>query len=186
MTTTIKVDRLGEVMKRIKDLAKNEVLVGVPADEAGRYETNKQAKDARKARKAGEESPHQSTEGVNNAVIGYVNEFGQPEHNIPARPHLIPGVQEAEGTIVKRLLAGARKALEGDAKATDAALHSIGLAAQNAVRNKISNGPFAALADTTIADRESRGRTGQKPLIDTGQYRSSITYVIRPRGQKGS
>ncbi|GHE70035.1 hypothetical protein GCM10019059_32260 [Camelimonas fluminis] len=165
MTTTIKVDRLGEVLKRIKDLAKNQVLVGVPDSNAARRDEG---------------------EAISNAEIGYINEFGAPEANIPARQHLIPGVQEALPEVTKRLKAGAAKAMAGDKKAGDTALHAVGLAAQNAVRTKIDNGPFAALADTTIADRVARGRTGQKPLIDTGQYRNSITYVTRPRGQKGS
>jgi hypothetical protein len=70
---------------------------------------------------------------------------------------------------------------------------------QNAVRTKITDGPFAPLADSTLRARARRGRKGAvaelksraqgnapnnanaKPLIDTGQLRKSITYVVRKK-----
>ena len=75
------------------------------------------------------------------------------------------------------------RALKGDADAGDKALHSAGLIAQNAVRNKITEGPFVPLAPMTLAKRKARGRTGEKPLIDSGAYRNAQTYVIRPKGE---
>jgi hypothetical protein len=38
---------------------------------------------------------------------------------------------------------------------------------------------FAPLAAATLAARRRKGRTGTKPLIDTGQLRRAITYVLR-------
>jgi hypothetical protein len=38
------------------------------------------------------------------------------------------------------------------------------------------------LAERTLAARKARGRTGEKPLIDTGQLRNAVTFVVQARG----
>jgi len=163
---TMTKDDVDAILKQIRALTKQEVLIGVPDENAGRQPEQ------------GEEQ-----EPISNAEIGYVMEFGLPEKNIPARPHLVPGVEEAKDKLGDVLQAGAMKALSGDKQAADIALNKAGLVGQNAVRNKITEGPFVPLAPKTLADRKRRGRTGEKPLIDTGAYRNSITYVIRPKGK---
>jgi hypothetical protein len=154
----------------IRALTKNETLVGVPAENAGR-----QPED-------GEARP------LNNAEIGYIQEFGSTiegaegeAYAIPPRPHLRPGIEDARDKIAKVLGKGVLGALKGDQDAPDKALHAAGLIGQNAVRNKITEGPFVPLAPMTLAKRRARGRSGTKPLIDTGAYRNSQTYVVRPK-----
>lgn len=116
---------------------------------------------------------------MNNATIGYIMENGSPAANIPERPHLIPGVQEAREDIADQLEGGARAILEGRETDANRVLHRVGLVAQNAVRRKIDEGPFDPLSPVTLSKRRKRGRTGTKPLIDTAQYRNAITYVVR-------
>jgi hypothetical protein len=65
----------------------------------------------------------------------------------------------------------------------DIAQNKAGLIAESSVRKKINEGPFEPLAPKTLQERKRRGRTGEKPLIDTGQLRNSVTYVIRPKGK---
>ncbi|MFJ6322265.1 MULTISPECIES: hypothetical protein [unclassified Rhizobium] len=163
---TMTKDAVDDILKQIRALTKQEVLIGVPDENAGRQP---------------EEGEKQ--EPISNAEIGYVMEFGLPEKNIPARPHLVPGVEEATDQLGNILQAGAEKALSGDKEAIDLALNKAGLAGQNAVRKKVNEGPFQELSEKTLAARRRRGRTGEKPLIDTGQYRNSLTYVIRPKGK---
>ena len=155
------------VLDRIKALTKSEVLVGIPDANAART-------DAEDAEKKGEP--------INNAGLGYVHEFGIPEKNIPARPFLFPGVSDAKDRIAKVLSNGARKVLSGDAGAGDAALTKVGLIAETSVKSRIDEGPFVPLAPVTIAQRKRRGRTGEKPLIDTAQMQRSVTHVVRPKG----
>lgn len=157
MTVTITKDRVADVLKQVKALTAQEVLVGVPAENAGRNDGD----------------------AINNAEIGYVQEFGAPERNIPARPFLLPGVEEAMPKIIDRMKAGGAKALSGDPGAASKTLNAVGLMAQNAVRAKINEGIPPPLSPRTLADRRARGRTGEKPLIDTGQLRNSVTYVVR-------
>lgn len=159
-------DKVDQILKSIRSLTKTEVLVGVPDINAGR-----------------DPEPGEGGQPLSNAEIGYLMETGVPEKNIPARPFLIPGVREAVEPIGKQMESGARKSLTGDTQAIDATMNKVGLIAQNAVRMKITDGPFAPLAPKTLAKRRAKGRTGEKPLLDTGQLRQSITYVIRPKGR---
>lgn len=159
-------DVFDDVLKQIRALTKQEVLIGVPDENAGR-----------------EPEEGETKEPISNAEIGYVMEFGLPEKNIPARPHLVPGVRDATDELGDALQNGAMKALAGDKQAADIALNKAGLIGQNAVRKKVTEGPFDPLAPKTLAERKRRGRTGEKPLIDTGQYRNSLTYVVRPKGK---
>jgi hypothetical protein len=163
---TMTKDAVDQVIKQIRTLTKSEVLIGVPDINAGR-----------------DPEPGEEKQPLSNAEIGYLMEAGIPEKNVPARPFLVPGVQNATDQIGKQMEAGARKALSGDKEAVDQALNKAGLIGQNEVRKKITDGPFLELADRTLAERRRRGRTGEKPLIDTGQLRNSITYVIRPKGK---
>ncbi|GAC1042262.1 hypothetical protein [Rhizobium sp. No.120] len=163
---TMTKDAFDDVLKSIRSLTKQEVLIGVPDENAGR-----QPEEGEKE------------EPISNAEIGYVMEFGLPEKNIPARPHLVPGVEAATGQLGNILQAGAEKALAGDKQAVDIALNKAGLAGQNSVRKKVNEGPFQELSEKTLAARKRRGRTGEKPLLDTLQYLKSLTYVIRPKGK---
>ena len=91
-------------------------------------------------------------------------------------------------------------ALDGDQAKMGRALDSVGIAAQRSVQRKMSDGPFTPIAEETKAARLRRKAAFQKagegrrakmmakylagdftPLIDTGQLRSAITYVIRNR-----
>lgn len=154
---TVKIDKTRQLVERINLLANNRVMVGIP-----------QAKDSR--REAGK---------LGNAEIGYIMENGAPEVNITARPHLKPGVRDAQSRVTDLLKQAGRLALEGRPDAVTRAYHAVGLTVQSAIKARIRAGIPPPLADSTLAARRRRGRTGTKPLIDTGQYLAAITYVIQ-------
>jgi hypothetical protein len=149
-----------KLRQKFHAMALQDVLIGIPSDKAARKE------------EGGE---------LNNATIGYIMEHGAPEMNIPARPHLIPGVEAVTEKMAKALGAAAKASLLGDPTAVGKALNRVGLIGQNSVKAMINAGPPPMLAAGTLAARHRRGRTGTKPLIDTGQYRNSITYVLRSK-----
>jgi hypothetical protein len=159
-------DRLGDFLKTLRLITQNEVLVGIPAEAADRKP---------------DPDEHRP---LNNAEIGYILEHGAPEANIPARPHLVIGIQTEQDKIEKALRMGAEKALSGDAAGLAGSLVAAGLVGERAVKKKITDGPFVPLAPMTIAKRKAKGRTSEKPLIDTGQYRNAITSVVRPRSKR--
>lgn len=157
MTVRVTVDVTKKFEEQMKALMKRSVFVGIPQD--------KNARD---------DGP------IKNATLGYINEFGSPAQNIPARPFLIPGVKAA-GEKVSKILGKASVDLNGN---VDSALDKAGLVAQSTVKSRIVNSvDIQGLSEATIkarSRRKSRRRTGvMKPLIDTGQMLNSITYEIR-------
>ncbi|VXB24879.1 putative bacteriophage protein [Burkholderia sp. 8Y] len=156
MTAKITRDKVASVIKAVSDLATKDVLVGIP--------------DSAPERKDGEP--------ISNAQIGYIQEHGAPAANIPARPFLVPGVRDAQDKIGERLGKGAKAALNGQDQA-EQTLNAAGLIGQNAARAKINSNIQPKLADSTIAARLARGVTRTNTLVDTGQLRNSITYVVR-------
>lgn len=100
-----------------------------------------------------------------NAGIGYLNEYGSPEQNIPPRPHG-PGVKSAEEQTVPQLKTAAQAALDGNAAGAERALNRAGTLAANGVRRYMTITGFTPLADSTVearARRGARGNTGTCP-----------------------
>lgn len=161
MTVKILKDDVAKVLASIQELANKQVMVGIPATKAERTEGDK--------------------EPTNNAQLGYLHEFGSPKANIPARPFLNPGIARVQESINGHLEKAAKAAMDVNQEKVDVELNATGLIAQAGARNEITNGDLAPLATSTLAARRRRGRTGDKPLIDTGQLRNSITYVIRKK-----
>ncbi|KWE70550.1 hypothetical protein WL77_12160 [Burkholderia ubonensis] len=153
-------DRLDEILKSIAGLVQKEVLVGVPDSTAGRKDQG---------------------EPLSNAEIGYILENGSPANNIPARQHLVPGVQDARPKFEPQLQKGVEAALDGDLEKVERSLNRAGLVAQNSVRAKVNSNIQPKLADSTLAARRRRGVMRENTLVDTAQYRNSITYVVRKK-----
>lgn len=158
----IKIDRVAQVLKGLKELSETKVLVGIPSTKAMRQD-----------------------EPITNAAIGYINEHGSPEANIPARPHMVPGIRSVKDQIVGMMLKAGRFALDGQASKVRATLNAVGSVASNAVKAKLTAGLTPPLAQSTIAGRmrrhKNRKDTNPKPLIDTGKYLRAITWVLRKR-----
>lgn len=153
-------DNVKGVLESIACLAKQDVLIGIPQEKADRRGKG---------------------DAMNNATLGYIHEFGSPAANIPARPFLIPGVREAIPKAMSHLRGAAKAAMADKKGEFEAKLGAAGMVAQNTVRAKINSGIVPALAESTLAARRRRGRTGEVPLIDTGSMRNSISYVIRKK-----
>lgn len=182
-------DDVARVFASINELIGKQVLVGIPEKTAGRDEDE-------------DEGP------INNARLGYIHEFGSPRANIPARPFLIPGVEKAKDNVLVPLKKAAELTMAADSKGADQALQVVGLIAQASARNEISTAAFVPLKPETIANRfrsrdtksmrkgeikylelvdggmspgDAQAVTGIKALINTGQLRNSITFVVRRR-----
>lgn len=156
---TIKFDKIKKVADSMRTLAENSVLVGVPQEKSPR-----------------EDGP------ITNAVIGYLQETGVPENNLPARPHLVPGVNDSRGEWLPRMRDATKASFEGRLSAVTGNLNAAGLTAQNAVRKKIQDGIEPELAESTIAARMRKNKKAAAvftPLINTGNYIKSIIYVLR-------
>jgi len=179
------IDNVGGLLARVAELTTSDVLVGVP--------------EAKGARKDGQ---------ITNASLAYIHEFGSPASNIPARPFLFPGVRKIRPQAIAMLKQGAIDALNGSGKSVSQTLNSVGMLARNSVVNEITDPDpaFVPLRPATIRARLRRTAAGRRkikqlkakgialttwaetivdgsanihPLIDTGQLRAAITYVVR-------
>jgi hypothetical protein len=166
-----------------------EVLVGVPSDTSDRPK----------------ELAPQDADAITNAALAYIHDQGAPEARIPQREFMRPGIADARPEIERRLASAMRAAMRGNALVAEQAMHQAGIVAQSAIRNRIDAGIPPPLADYTLRKRNARTKKGSKsaqiemqrraeglapstqyakPLIDTGELRKSITYVIRSRRRR--
>lgn len=156
-----------DIEAAIRALAKKRLYIGVP-----------QEKDPRPG------------EPIGNASLAYIHNLGSPARNIPARPHLVPGVEAALPEIIGYLQAAATAALAGDLAGIDRELTKAGITGVNSVRSTMQAGIPPPLQPTTVARRRVRtpGSSYRRqavtaadvtPLIDTGSLLSAYTYVIK-------
>lgn len=139
-------------------IAKKSVFVGVPAETA---------------------EPRQD-EPINNATLAYINQNGSPAQNIPARPFMTIGMNEAKRPATEQLEKGAKKFLKSKEPNDIAiALGRAGFVAENAIKRAINSNIQPALAPTTLVARKRKGQTRENTLVVTGALRNSIRYVIR-------
>jgi hypothetical protein len=159
MKVSVKVvtDNTELVKRAIRALAGTEVLVGYPED-----------KDVK--RRGNEPS---------NAELAYIHNFGAPAANIPPRPFLEPGVEKVQEKIGRQLTKTAEAVFDGSAAGVSQGFNAAGLTAQAGIRNYMTNGDFEGLKASTLAARKRRRFKGTKPLIETGQLRAAVNYVIR-------
>lgn len=168
----VKVKSSDAVLKALAKLKKTEVLVGIPADSEPREDTP-----------------------LTNATLGFIHENGSPASGIPARPFLVPGVAHGRPEIREHLEAAVKAAYRGKARESSAELERAGSVAESAVKREITTADFAPLKASTIARRNASRNTtskrsnedvrsdefgqGIRPLINTGQLRNSITYIVK-------
>lgn len=156
-------DNLPALGRSLANLTDQQVLAGVPAEKTQRDVEDRVIPE------------------ITNAALAYIHNFGSPTQNIPPREFMYSGIANVKDEVTVHMSRAAQAALTGDKTLVDRHLHAAGLTAQNGIRRKITTGPFAPLAASTLAARRRRGHTGTRPLIDTGQLRASISYVIRGR-----
>lgn len=169
-TSALKVvtDNTELLRKALAALTESAVLVGVP-EEDGQREPDKE----------GGKTPQ-----VTNAIIGYVMEFGSPKMNVPARPTLFPGVRDAQSAVTRYLGQAARYALKGESDGVERGLAAAGSTASQSVKSKINSNVPPELSERTLQARQRRGVTRTNTLVDTGQFRNSITYVLILKGSR--
>jgi hypothetical protein len=145
---------MAEGLRLLSDLR---VMVGVPEDKSQRRDGD----------------------AISNAALLYVHENGAPEVGIPARPTLKPGVRDARVEIERRLKLAGQAALEGRPSSVRNQFAAAGQAGASAVKAKINSNVGPPLAPSTLAARKRRGVKRTNTLVDTGQMRNAVTYVVR-------
>lgn len=183
---------LADVLAAVQALARSEVLVGFPED------TTERDKD-----------PNDKPEdrGITNAALGYIHDNGIPEVGIPARPFMLEGIKRAQGQIEQYLEGALSAAAQGKVAVAEGQLQGAGMAAKLSIQKRINEGIPPPLSEYTLKKRAARGKGSlvakaaqmeldrrdkglppsldvAKPLVDTGQLRNAVNYVIRPRAAR--
>lgn len=156
VTVASGVDRFAEIQNQLADLAKKEVLVGIPAEN----------KDRR------------NSDEVNNAALLYLHTYGSPLRQIPARPVLEPAIEDKKEIIGRWLGAAAKAALGGNAAKARDKLMRAGLIGKAAAKRWFDNPKNGWPRNS---ERTIRAKGSDKPLVDTDQMRKAITHVLRDK-----
>jgi hypothetical protein len=147
-------DSLAKMRASLQQLAKKKVYVGVPEDHT--------------ARQSGE---------ATNAQLVYLHTNGSPLRGIPARPIIEPALAASDNKqlITKQLGEAARAVLAHKPDQTSQHLNQAGILGSNAAKRWFtdSRNGWAPDAPSTIKRKGS-----DRPLVDTGQMRRSITFLV--------
>ena len=173
---SIPVDKVKEVWDDFKVFADKRVLVGVPEEASGRGKG-----------------------GITNAALAYIHDNGSPRKGIPARKFMTPGVEKVQGVVNEQLLVAAKAKMADDEDGFERELHKVGLTVQSSIKKVINEGVgFTPLKRSTLLGRTAKRKNAWKgskekreeimgsmhPLVDTGQLRNSILYVIEDRASE--
>lgn len=166
MSSSVRVADRGSsaLAAALRALAGSRVRVGVLAD-APKKTGTRTGKSGRQIQQA-----------ATLAEVAAAHEFGTDQ--IPQRSFIRATVdlKAAEITALQEKLA----AQVAEGKITpEVALERFGVTVQGMIQARIAEGIGPALAPETI-----RRKGSSKPLVDTGQLRSSITYQVTPGGSR--
>lgn len=136
---------------RLRDIGKPKVYIGVPSSK----------------------NPIHKDSGINMATLLAIHTLGAPSKGIPQRDAIRPPLINNAQRYTDLMAQGIRNAI-ANKEDPSVVYEKIGIVASNDVKQYFIEGNFKPLADATV-DRKG----SSKPLIDTGELRSSITYEVR-------
>jgi len=114
-------------------------------------------------------------EGTPIALVAAVHEYGTQDGHIPERPWLRNTIRNHLDDYKRLNRINVIKALQGKME-PDAALEQLGMMAKGHVQQFIADNDYKLNPNT----EKAKGST--KALIDSGNFRQSINYVIEPEG----
>lgn len=157
-------DNYKKVMKGLDFLEKSGVYVGIPESETSR--------------------PDDKT--VTNAELLFIHTNGSPVNNVPARPVIEPALEKDSDRLSKMMEKVVLSALENDFEKAEKNLKLTGMRGQNVSRAWFTDPENKWPPNSPSVERAKRkkGSTNPRPLIDTGELRKSITYVVEVGGVK--
>lgn len=174
-----------DAIKTIEELG---VLVGIPQETNSRPGTISNAELAfihthgARTKSMTKDMDKNMAKGVSygKAYDLYISSKGSPLHRIPPRPIIEPAIEDSKEQIGDMLKKPMMKALDGDKQGAIEALEKVGMQGQNIVRAWFTNpkNNWAANSPKTIKIKGS-----SRPLIDSGELRKAITYIVRKRGK---
>lgn len=176
------------MLGKVEALTKKRVLVGIPQAAASRGGDGVNNAELLYVHTHGVRAPLMREKMQANLDAGmlysaahslFVHTLGSPAWAIPPRPVIEPAIKDSREAIGKKIAGAYRAAMRGDAVGAERGLELAGTVAANAARAWFENpkNKWPPNSEQTIKRKGSN-----RPLIDTGEMRKAITYVIRDLG----
>lgn len=184
---TVKKDLSVNLLEPLKELQNKKVCIGVPQEDniersgsAHERITNAQLlyihTNGIRDKSMINSMQHDIKSGkpYSKAYEMYVHEHGSPLFKTPPRPVLVPAMDNSKDKVAEQLKLAFQAVLDGSNVLNE--LSKVGMLGQDIARKWFTDpdNKWEANSPLTIKKKGSN-----KPLIDTGALRESITYVIR-------
>ncbi len=147
----VRKDNTKQLLKKLESMKRLDLLVGVPQEETEREDNE-----------------------ITNAQLMFIHSEGSPAHNIPPRPVIEMTLKEEKEKISEKFKKALNVVVKGGDPRTE--LEKLGIYVVNKIKAKFGSEDLAPLQPATI-----KAKGSDRPLIDTGQLRDSITYVVRKK-----
>ncbi|WP_323586018.1 hypothetical protein [Aliarcobacter butzleri] len=122
------------------------------------------------------------TDGLPNAYVASIHEFGSPTNNIPPRPTLGPALQSNQEEFSKIIANSFKNGTIKDG------FEILGQLAVSKVRSEIATLKSPALKPNTVRARLRHKKQGKsvsltvaKPLVNTKQMLQAVSYVVEQK-----
>lgn len=184
VTEISKMSKMEDASRKLLGLKDVALYVGIPEEKSDRSQdiTNAQLAfvQSKGVFKDGYDSTRQYLDSLPASQRAKVMEQGSPLYRIPPRPFIQPALNANKDVIVRELEQIARASLSGGMNEVISRMNRLGLRSVNWIKRWFTSPQNGWLpnAPSTIKKKKS-----SRPLIDTGQLRNSITYVIRRGGR---
>lgn len=180
-------DLTGDLKKSLEELSKKKVCIGIPQEDTATRESNQNEhitnaqllyihSNGIRDNTMIKSMQHDINSGTpySRAYEFYVQEHGSPLWQSPPRPVLAPAIENSKEKIADQMKNAFKSVLEGS-NPTDE-LGKVGMLGQNICRAWFTDpsNKWAANSPLTVKRKGS-----DKPLIDTGELRKAITYVLK-------
>ncbi len=173
------------LVKRLQGLQKRQIQVGIPQQTSSRKSEGINNAELlyihthgirRKAMR--EEMQEGMDRGLkySEAFSLYIQSHGSPLWHSPPRPVLEPAIKANKEKIAMQFSKIVKATADGNADAMERAITSTGMTAQNACRAWFKD-PRNGWTRNDPKTLKLKG--SDKPLVDSGELRDSIVYVVR-------
>ncbi|GAB6170553.1 hypothetical protein JCM15765_03880 [Paradesulfitobacterium aromaticivorans] len=182
---SVSSDKTKEMFENLKALTQVDVLVGIPEEKSSREDEGINNAELAFIHTQGIRSKSMRNEmdeskPYNEALQMYLEEHGSPLWHSPPRPMIEPAIEDPDNQKIlsEQLRQAADDALSGDFDAMNTDLEKAGMLGQNLVRDWFTN-PKNGWEPNSPLTVEQKG--SDNPMIDTGELRKSISYVVRKK-----
>lgn len=122
-------------------------------------------------------------DGTPIAYVAAIQELGYPAGGIPPRPFLRPTMSDKKTEYGQLIFRVAKAAASGNITINDG-LTQVGAKAASDVKLAIKAVTTPVLDDATVkarARRHSKGKSTNKPLVDTGQMLQAVNFAVEDK-----